>query len=288
MHWMNVSASSTKGSLDVLEAWFWDHGAVSVTVEDELDKPIFEPPPGEHPLWEEVMVTGLFESDISIENLTMELARDNYKLKKVTRLDDRAWEREWLSRFKPMQFGRRLWVCPTGFSLEPAGKVIIELDPGLAFGTGTHETTRLCLEYLDAIELSGLDVIDYGCGSGILGIASALLGAKKVTGIDNDPQALAATVENARRNSVTVDTHFPGVALLPSEVVLANILAQPLVELAPMLIETMTPGGLLILSGIMSDQADWVVQAYVDQINQVELVDRTQLNGWVRLVWKRT
>lgn len=288
MHWMNVSASSTKGSLDVLEAWFWDHGAVSVTVEDELDKPIFEPPPGEHPLWEEVMVTGLFESDISIENLTMELARDNYKLKKVTRLDDRAWEREWLSRFKPMQFGRRLWVCPTGFSLEPAGKVIIELDPGLAFGTGTHETTRLCLEYLDAIELSGLDVIDYGCGSGILGIASALLGAKKVTGVDNDPQALAATVENARRNSVTVDTHFPGVALLPSEVVLANILAQPLVELAPMLIETMTPGGLLILSGIMSDQADWVVQAYVDQINQVELVDRTQLNGWVRLVWKRT
>ena len=287
MYWMNVSASSTKSRLDVLEAWFWDHGAVSVTVEDGLDKPIFEPPPGEHPLWDEVMVTGLFESDISVENLTMELARDNYKLEEVARLDDRAWEREWLSRFKPMQFGRRLWVCPTGFSLEPDGKVIIELDPGLAFGTGTHETTRLCLEYLDAIEVGGLDVVDYGCGSGILGIASALLGAKKVTGIDNDPQALAATAENARRNSVAVDTHFPGVALMPSEVVLANILAQPLVELAPMLIETMTSGGLLILSGIMSDQADWVVQAYVDQINQVELVDRTELNGWVRLVWKR-
>jgi len=288
MYWMNVSASSTKGRLDLLEAWFWDHGAVSVTVEDGLDKPIFEPPPGEHPLWDEVMVTGLFESDISVENLTMELARDNYKLEDVARLDDRAWEREWLSRFKPMQFGRRLWVCPTGFSLEPGGKVIIELDPGLAFGTGTHETTRLCLEYLDAIEVGGLDVIDYGCGSGILAIASALLGAKKVTGIDNDPQALTATTDNAKRNLVTVGTHFPGVALLPSDIVLANILAQPLVELAPMLVETMKPDGLLILSGIMSSQADWVVQAYLELVELVELVDRTELNGWVRLVWKRT
>lgn len=285
MYWMNVSASSTKGRLDVLEAWFWDHGAVSVTVEDGLDKPIFEPPPGEHPLWDEVMVTGLFESDISIENLTIELARDNYKLEDVARLDDRAWEREWLSRFKPMQFGRRLWVCPTGFSLEPGGKVIIELDPGLAFGTGTHETTRLCLEYLDAIEVGGLDVIDYGCGSGILAIASALLGAKNVTGIDNDPQALTATTENAKRNLVTVGTHLPGIALEPSDIVLANILAQPLVELAPMLVETMKPDGLLILSGIMSSQADWVIQAYVEL---VELVDRTELSGWVRLVWKRT
>lgn len=288
MHWINVTASATKVRLDALETWFWDHGAVSVTVEDGLDKPIFEPPPGEHPIWDEVMVTGLFESDISIDNLTMELARDNHKLEEVATLDDRVWEREWLSRFKPMQFGRRLWVCPTGFSLEPAGKVIIELDPGLAFGTGTHETTRLCLEYLDAIEVGGLDVIDYGCGSGILAIASALLGAKKVTGIDNDRQALVATTENAKRNSVTVDTHFPGVALEPSEIVLANILAQPLVELAPMLVESMKPGGLLILSGIMSSQADWVVQAYVDQVESVELVDRTELNGWVRLVWKRT
>lgn len=285
MYWMNVSASSTKGRLDLLEAWFWDHGAVSVTVEDGLDKPIFEPPPGEHPLWDEVMVTGLFESDISVENLTMDLARDNYKLEDVVRLDDRAWEREWLSRFKPMQFGRRLWVCPTGFALEPGGKVIIELDPGLAFGTGTHETTRLCLEYLDSIEVDGLDVIDYGCGSGILAIASALLGAREVTGIDNDPQALTATTENAKRNRVTVDTHLPGVALAPSDIVLANILAQPLVELAPMLLETMKPGGLLILSGIMSSQADWVLQAYIEL---AELIDRTELNGWVRLVWKRT
>ena len=285
MHWMNVSASSSKSRLDVLEAWFWDHGAVSVTVEDGLDKPIFEPGPREHPLWDEVMVTGLFDSDISVENLTMELARDNHKLEDVARLDDRAWEREWLSRWKPMQFGRRLWVCPTGFSLESGGKVIVELDPGLAFGTGTHETTRLCLEYLDAIEVGGLHVIDYGCGSGILAIAAALLGAKKVTGIDNDPQALAATAENAKRNSVDIDTHFPGVALVPSEIVVANILAQPLMELAPILIKAMKADGLLILSGIMSGQADLVVEAYVDQ---VDLVNRTELNGWVRLVWKRT
>ena len=287
MHWMNVSASSTKSRLDALEAWFWDHGAVSVTVEDDFDKPIFEPAPGEQPIWDEVMVTGLFESDISVENLTFELARDNHKLKDVTRLNDRVWEREWLSRFKPMQFGRRLWVCPTGFSLEPGGKVIIELDPGLAFGTGTHETTRLCLEYLDAIDVVGLHVIDYGCGSGILAIAAALLGAEKVIGIDNDPQALAATAENAKRNLVAIDTHFPGVSLVPSEIVLANILAQPLVELAPMFIKTMKQNGLLILSGIMSRQADFVVQAYFDQVEQMDLVDRAELNGWVRLVWRR-
>ncbi len=287
MHWINVTASCASVRLDALEAWFLDHGAVSVTVEDGLDKPIFEPPPGEHPLWDEVIVTGLFESDLLIENLTMDLARDDYKLEDVARLDDRVWEREWLSRFKPMQFGRRLWVCPTGFSLEPAGKVIIALDPGLAFGTGTHETTRLCLEYLDEIEIDGFDVIDYGCGSGILAIASALLGAKKVTGIDNDRQALVATIENAKRNAVVVDTHLPGMALVPAEIVLANILAQPLIELAPMLIEAMKPGGLLILSGIMGNQAGRVVQAYSDEVALVELVDHTELNGWVRLVWKR-
>ena len=287
MQWINVTASSVKERIEVLEAWFWKHGALSVTIEDSSDRPIFEPPPGEHPLWDEVSVTGMFESSISIEKITSDLASENHVLKNIESVGDREWEREWLSRFKPMQFGRRLWVLPKGFSIEPQDKVIVELDPGLAFGTGTHETTRLCLEYLDGIEIIGSDVIDYGCGSGILAIASAKLGANRVVGVDNDRQALAATKKNAERNLVLVDTCMPQVTLFPSDIVLANILAQPLIDLAPLLLNTLKPRGLLILSGIMSNQVKEVVEAYENKAHFVELVDRTELNGWMRLVWER-
>ena len=287
MKWINVKALAAKERIEVLEAWFWKHGALSVTIEDRSDRPIFEPPPGEHPLWNEVSVTGMFESSISIEKIAMGLASDNHVLKNVESVEDRQWEREWLSRFKPMQFGQRLWVLPTGFSIEPQDKVIVELDPGLAFGTGTHETTRLCLEYLDSIEMAGSDVIDYGCGSGILAIASAKLGANRVIGVDNDRQALAATKKNAERNLVVVDTCMPEVPLLPSDIVLANILAKPLIDLAPLLLNTLKPRGLLILSGIMTSQAEEIVEAYRDEPQFVELVDRTELNGWMRLVWKK-
>ncbi|MBT4162570.1 MAG: 50S ribosomal protein L11 methyltransferase, partial [Gammaproteobacteria bacterium] len=210
MHWVNVTATSERSGLEALETWFWDHGAVSVTVEDGEDKPIYEPPPGEQPVWEEVLVTGLFEEDAVIENLESALLEAGFKLSCIARLEDRAWEREWLHRFKPMQFGEGLWVCPSGFQVPAVARTVIRLDPGLAFGTGTHETTRLCLEYLDGLDVSGCSVIDYGCGSGVLGIGAALKGASTITAIDTDPQALTATRENARRNNVELRADLPG------------------------------------------------------------------------------
>jgi len=282
--WINLTAASEKARLDDLESWLWDHGAVSVTVEDAEDAPIFEPPPGEQPVWDQVLVTGLFEAESSIDELTSQLERDGFVLRNVEEIADRAWEREWLTRFEPMCFGRRIWICPTGYEIEREGKVVIDLDPGLAFGTGTHETTRLCLEYLDTVDVSGERVIDYGCGSGILGIAAAKLGASAVVCVDNDPQALTATQDNAGRNSVQVETHLPGADLAPAKLVMANILAQPLVELSGLLLSATAPGGRLVLSGIMESQAEWVISAYRDH---AELESRTVLNDWVRLVWRR-
>jgi len=284
VHWINVTAAASRDDLDLLESWFWDAGAVSVTVEDAQDNPIYEPPPGAQPLWGEILVTGLFESDVQIDILTNKLNLKGFQLRGIATLEDRPWEREWLTRFKPMKFGERLWVCPTGYSLEGADKTIIQLDPGLAFGTGMHETTYLCLEFLDSIDVTGMEVVDYGCGSGILAIGAALLGAKRVTCIDNDPQALAATEENARRNDVTVVTGRPGMPLPQAELIMANILAQPLIELSSLLVEALKPEGLLVLSGIMSAQTEWVEAAYV---NQAEKVECTERDGWVRMVWRR-
>lgn len=284
MHWFNLTAAAPRDELDRLESWFWDEGAVSVTVEDGEDNPIYEPPPGEHPVWQQVLVTGLFEGDSNAEVLQQHLTQSGFSLQRLEKVEDRPWEREWLSRFEPMQFGKRLWVCPTGFDAPASAEAVISLDPGLAFGTGTHETTRLCLEALDELDLAGWQVIDYGCGSGILGIGAALLGATNVIAVDNDPQALTATEENARRNSVTLTAELPGRQLPEADLVFANILAQPLVELADDLLRMTRRGGVLILSGIMASQREWVEQAYVASAS---LLDATELNGWVRLVWRR-
>lgn len=287
MNWVNVTAAGRRDELENLESWFWDNGAVSVTVEDGKDNPIFEPPPGEHPLWEEVLVTGLFEDSLDSNGIEQALESAGFHFRGAVELEDRPWEREWLTRFQPMQFGQRLWVCPTGYELEPENKTIIHLDPGLAFGTGTHETTRLCLEYLDGLPLAGRTVLDYGCGSGILAIAAGLLGARSLVGVDNDRQALIATQENAQRNGVHIQTLLPpedDQALETADVVLANILAQPLVDLSARLAGYCNPGGVLILSGIMSSQADWVKSAYQAHLS---LVDENELDGWVRLVYAR-
>lgn len=282
MNWVNVTAATTRSRLDELETWLWDHGAVSVTVEDAEDKPIFEPPPGEQPVWEQIVVTGLFEEGIRVDDLRSGLADVGFGVADAAVLEDRAWEREWLARFEPMRFGEDLWVCPTGFE-QPAGTVI-HLDPGLAFGTGTHETTRLCLEYLDQLDVEGWRVLDFGCGSGVLGIGAALKGAAQVTAIDNDPQALTATRDNAERNGVSLTASMPGDSYEPAQLVFANILAQPLTELAATLVDATSPGGYVILSGIMTSQSDWVARYYADH---VQLVDEKELNGWLRLVWMK-
>ncbi len=286
MHWFNVTAAASKETANSLEDWFWEHGAVSVTVEDGSDTPIFEPGVGEHPLWHETLVTGLFESDVELEALRLELGNSGYAVKAVDKVEDRPWEREWLDRFQPMQFGERIWICPTGHEIDADAEVVIHLDPGLAFGSGTHETTRLILEYLDRHSPENQTVLDYGCGSGVLAIAAALLGAASVVAVDIDHQAITATLDNAGRNEVKVDAFVVEAKPIESaDLVLANILAAPLVELAESISALINPGGRLVLSGVMSSQSEWVAGAYNDRLL---LIEQHELNGWVRQVWQKS
>lgn len=286
MSWKTLAVAVASESAEVLEAMLWDSGAVSVTLMDGEDQPLFEPGPGEIPLWESLTVTAMFEDDIDTESFAETLRSQGYEVLYTDELGDRVWEREWLSQFKPMKFGEHLWICPSGFAVEEADAVILHLDPGLAFGTGTHPTTKLCLEWLDGNLRPGKTLLDYGCGSGILGIAGRLLGAKDIVAVDNDPQALIATEDNARRNGVQDEL----VACLPEDfkradtypevydVVVANILAQPLVELAHQLSRYVASGGDLVLSGIMSSQKEWVRKAY-----RMDLVAEWEFDGWVCL-----
>ena len=242
-------------------------GAVSVTLEDAADDPVLEPAPGETPLWPTVRVQALFAGDADAVAITEAIARlfPGVAAPRLATVEDKAWEREWLRDFRPMRFGRRLWVCPGG---QPAGDpdaVRVELDPGLAFGTGTHATTAMCLEWLDGRDLRGRSLVDYGCGSGILAIAALKLGASSAHAVDIDPQALIATRENAERNGILSGLTVTGEPLLPgasADVLVANILAGPLVELAPHLAAAMRAGGEIALSGVLTEQLDAVTAAY--------------------------
>ncbi len=245
----------------------FDLGAVSVTLEDAADDPVLEPAPGETPLWPTVRVKALFAADADRREIEQRLARrlPDSPAPTFEKVEDKAWEREWLKDFGPMRFGGRLWVCPGGLPAGDPDAVRIELDPGLAFGTGTHPTTSLCLAWLDAADLRGLQVVDYGCGSGILAIAALKLGASAVRAVDIDPQALIATRDNALRNGIqsglTV-TSDPDLAQRSADVLVANILAGPLMELAPRFAAAIRPGGSIVLSGILVEQADAVTAAY--------------------------
>ena len=265
-----------------LELLLEEQGALSVTLTDPDDTPVLEPGVGETPLWPKVVVTGLFDEDHEtgelIAGLSGFVSKSEIEFSKVA---DKDWERAWLDDFHPMQFGHELWIIPGGQERPDPDATNIELDPGLAFGSGTHQTTRLCLEWIDAQTFEGESVIDFGCGSGILGIATALKGAKLVLCVDNDPQALLATDDNAARNRVAdrIETQdssaFTGEA---ADIILANILAGTLVQLAPLLCNALKPGGRIALSGILEDQAEQVRSAYAEHISDLEV--RT-LDEWV-------
>lgn len=288
MYWKKITIETIPDSLDALETLLWNLGAVSVTLTDSEDKPIFEPAAGENPLWSNVDVCGLFEQDVDHEQLEGQIRESGYKVLFTEELGDRRWELEWLSRFHPMQFGRHLWVVPDGQTVEDPDAVVVDLDPGLAFGTGTHATTRLCLEWLDSQELSGKRVIDYGSGSGILGIAALRLGADKVWAVDNNPQALNATRDNALKNNVghklsvcSPDAlDLDGADFDGADVVIANILAQPLIELSGLLVSLLKKDGDLLLSGIMVSQQSWVESAYA---GKVSFVHQRHDDGWTCL-----
>jgi ribosomal protein L11 methyltransferase len=286
MPFLQLSLDIGTRSPEPYEDALFELGALSVTLLDAADDPVLEPAPGAMPLWPTIVVRAVFAADTdvdwvrtalgSVPGLDPLLVAEKAQLEAVA---DRAWEREWLKDFKPMRFGRRLWVCPGGQRPDPDSVgpdvVLVELDPGLAFGTGTHATTALCLEWLDSgavpgVEatqpwLTGADVIDYGCGSGILAIAALRLGASHAVAMDIDPQALLATRENAERNGVQRQLRVTAdrqVDSAQADVVVANILAGPLVELAPLLAEHTRSGGRLALSGLLVEQADAVTAAY--------------------------
>ncbi|RPI13213.1 MAG: 50S ribosomal protein L11 methyltransferase [Lysobacterales bacterium] len=250
-----------------IEEALFELGAVAVTLEDAADDPVLEPAPGETPLWPTVRLHAIFEARDDARSAADEVSRrwPDLPPAAVEGLPDKVWEREWLKDFRPMRFGRRLWVCPGGLPAGDPEAVRIELDPGLAFGTGTHPTTALCLEWLDAEELTGARVADYGCGSGILAIAAARLGASHVIAMDIDPQALLATRENAVRNGVAhrvAPTDDPALPEAAIDVLVANILAGPLVALAPLLAAALRTDGRIALSGLLAGQADAVTAAY--------------------------
>jgi ribosomal protein L11 methyltransferase len=272
-------------------------GACSITLEDEGDDPVLEPLPGTTPLWPRVRIKAIFDGTADPEEVMQilnaelgEALAQPLGAARFETLADRVWEREWLKDFRPMRFGRRLWICPGGQQptveqlREVDTPVLIELDPGLAFGTGTHPTTALCLEWLDAADVAGKRVIDYGCGSGILAIAAARLGAAEVLAVDIDPQALLATQDNAERNGVAqlIDVRLAAQddARTPADILLANILAGPLEELAPAFAGRVRVGGRLVLSGILLDQAEAVASRYAPWFDIAPVVAQ---NDWARL-----
>jgi ribosomal protein L11 methyltransferase len=282
MPFLQLSLDIGSRNPEPYEDALFELGALSVTLLDAADDPVLEPAPGATPLWPTVVVRAVFDADTDVNTVRTALSAapglDSLLVAEKSVFEpvaDRAWEREWLKDFRPMRFGQRLWVCPGGQRPDadpcvtgPA--VILELDPGLAFGTGTHATTALCLEWLDSAAgdgdwLAGAQVIDYGCGSGILAIAAVLLGAERALAMDIDPQALLAAGQNAERNGVAERVQITGdpkVGQARADVVLANILAGPLVDLAPLLAERTRAGGRIALSGLLLEQADAVTAAY--------------------------
>ena len=270
-----------------LEAVLCKHGAHSVTLSSACDEPIYEPAPGSTPLWNDTRMTALFSADADFAGLRTDLAEtlaiDPLPENRVEELPDRAWEREWLKDFRPMCFGERLWVSPGGFTVDADDAVVVRLDPGLAFGTGTHATTALCLEWLDQTDLTARTLLDFGCGSGILAIAGLQLGASYATAVDIDLQAITATRQNALSNDV--DDRLVTTAKIDQldeqfDFVVANILAGTLIDQAEFVCNRLKPGGGLALSGILAEQAAEVCAAYQQR---VEFVAPAYRDNWARL-----
>lgn len=291
MAWKQLSITTSGDRAELLGRTFDAAGAVSVTFADAADNPVLEPAPGETRVWPTTRLSALFADDTDLAPLHAALApfltRSEQASWEVGTLADRVWERVWLEHFRPLRFGHRLWICPSSDSPPDPAATNIFLDPGLAFGTGAHPTTALCLEWLDAAELEGTEVIDYGCGSGILAIAAAKLGARDVRAIDIDSQAIAATVDNAARNGVAdrVRANLPELMdSRPADILLANILSGPLVELFPRLAKLVRRGGWIVLSGILAEQTAAVRTTYASGF---QLQPPARREGWVLLSGRR-
>lgn len=293
MPWIQLKIDAEEAHAELISNLLMLAGASSVTFEDAADQPLFEPPIGTTPLWQQTRILGLFDASCDLEPV-IQLLHDTLGESEPFRyqiesLPDKQWEREWMDHFHPMRFGQHLWICPSWHEPPDPAAVIVMLDPGIAFGTGTHATTRLCLEWLDANPPQNQTIIDYGCGSGILAIAALKLGARSALAIDIDPQALEATRTNGLYNQfdeTTLKIASPehSSEIVPADVLIANILAKPLIELAPQFARYVKPGGKLVLSGILDSQADDIIRAYQSWFTLA--LDTTQ-DEWVRLEGKR-
>ncbi len=302
MSWLQLHIDSDASRAESLEQALSDAGAISVTMQDNADQPVLEPGVGETPLWDATRVTAIFDQRedqaeqqqaiIRQVSAVVGLEPDQFQFETLA---DQDWERSWLDAFQPIQFGQRLWVCPSWQQVADDDAIIIALDPGLAFGTGTHQTTALCLEWLEQADLQGKTILDYGCGSGILAIAALLLGAKSAIAVDNDPQALVATRANAEQNGITeqqlsvclpdgLQQSLETADISQFDIVIANILAGPLIDLAPSLIEQLKAHGDIALSGILAVQAEELMQAYASAITFAPVAQRDE---WVRVSGKR-
>ncbi|MBU9851287.1 50S ribosomal protein L11 methyltransferase [Rahnella aceris] len=288
MPWIQLKINTTGNDAETLSDALIESGAVSVTFQDTHDNPVFEPLPGETLLWGDTDAIGLYDAETDMEEVVAMLENEPLLGKgfvhKIEQLEDKDWEREWMDNFHPMRFGERLWICPSWRDVPDPNAVNVMLDPGLAFGTGTHPTTAMCLQWLDSLDLTDKTVIDFGCGSGILAIAALKLGAKHVVGIDIDPQAIQASRDNAERNGVSerLSLYLPKDQPdnLSADVVVANILAGPLRELAPLISVLPVAGGHLGLSGVLASQAQSVADAYKDQF---ELDPVAEKEEWCRI-----
>ena len=285
--WIQIKLRTTNQSADTIAELLEQLGALAVSYTDAEDSPILEPKPGERRLWPNTEVTGLLEQGTDpkpILAVLKQLLGDHIPMVATT-LEDKNWIRAWMDQFKPLKFGQHLWICPSWLSVDEKDSVVVMLDPGLAFGTGTHPTTSLCLSYLDSLDLKDKDILDYGCGSGILAIAALKLGAKSATGVDIDEQALIASKENAQRNGVEDKLQLvmgtdKKLDLPQFPITVANILAGPLAELEPIIASLTQSGGKLALSGILTEQADSVIEAYSKDFVMNKVKD---LDGWALL-----
>ncbi|AJR06870.1 50S ribosomal protein L11 methyltransferase [Photobacterium gaetbulicola] len=289
MPWIQIKLNATAENAEAIGDMLMEEtGAVSVTFLDAQDTPVFEPLPGETRLWGDTDVVGLYDAETDM-NFVLEMLNNSPLIAddfahKIEQLEDKDWEREWMDNFHPMRFGRRLWICPSWREVPEPDAVNVMLDPGLAFGTGTHPTTSLCLEWLDGQDLAGKTIIDFGCGSGILAIAALKLGAKKVIGIDIDPQAIQASRDNAERNGVAdnLELYLPQDQPegIQADVVVANILAGPLRELSPVIKSLVKDNGLLAISGVLESQAEDVATYYSDELSLDPIAAREE---WCRI-----
>ncbi|MFC0269262.1 50S ribosomal protein L11 methyltransferase [Kushneria aurantia] len=301
MAWLQLRAHIAPQHADLLETLLTDEGAQAITLEDAVDDPVFEPERGTTPLWQQTVLTGLYDDLEGVEAM-IDRVRAQWASHAIDEpcpqidwevLQDRDWSREWMDGFEPLQMGERLWIVPSWHEAPQPDAVNLLLDPGLAFGTGTHPTTALCLGWLDEQALAGhlrdTTVLDVGCGSGILAIAALALGAGYALGTDIDPQALQASRDNAERNAI--EEHR--LLLAPAEpapsgrfdIVLANILAAPLIELSSMIAARVAPGGRIALSGVLAQQAEEVIDAY--RHCGLHIDEPREREGWVCITGTR-